>query len=106
LTLLFQGLFMITYKPEKNVIDSLHEYGRLPIVDYLSCTQYEEPVVDYIVSGNCIGELSTLTGRSYNCVITADAHSQVYVLKDGIIRRAMELSPDPIVGSVLSNSLN
>jgi sodium/hydrogen exchanger 10/11 len=48
---------MITYKPEKNVIDSLHEYGRLPIVDYLSCTQYEEPVVDYIVSGNCIGEV-------------------------------------------------
>jgi sodium/hydrogen exchanger 10/11 len=97
---------MITYEPEKNVIESLHEYGRLPIVDYLSSTQYEEPVVDYIVSGNCIGELSTLTGRFYNCVITAEAHSQVYVLKDRIIRRAMELSPDPIVGSVLSNSLN
>ncbi|KAJ3638979.1 hypothetical protein MTP99_002306 [Tenebrio molitor] len=73
------GLFMITYEPEKNVIESLHEYGRLPIVDYLSSTQYEEPVVDYIVSGNCIGELSTLTGRSYNCVITAEAHSQVHL---------------------------
>lgn len=92
---------MIKYTPDTNVLESLHDYGRLPIADYLSCTQYEESVVDYIVSGNCIGELSTLTGRPYNSIITADAHSQVYVLSNGVIRRAMELNSDPIIGSVL-----
>ncbi|XP_008199714.2 solute carrier family 9 member C1-like [Tribolium castaneum] len=92
------GLFMIIYKPESNVLTSLHEYGQLPIADYLSATQYEERVVDYIVSGNCIGELSTLTGRAYNCTVSADAHCQVYVLSKGVIKRAMELNPDPVIG--------
>ncbi|XP_044264363.1 sodium/hydrogen exchanger 10-like [Tribolium madens] len=92
------GLFMITYKPEPNVLSSLHEFGQLPIGDYLSATQYDERVVDYIVSGNCIGELSTLTGRAYNSTVSADAHCQVYVLSKGVINRAMELSPDPVVG--------
>ncbi|RZC27680.1 cNMP binding, Na H Exchanger, and/or Ion trans domain containing protein, partial [Asbolus verrucosus] len=92
------GLFLLTYTPDMNILKSLKEYGILPIVDYISGMQYVENVSEYIVSGNCIGELSTLTGRAYNCTITADAHSQVYVLSHGIIKRAMELSPDFISG--------
>ncbi|XP_008199758.2 solute carrier family 9 member C1 isoform X2 [Tribolium castaneum] len=92
------GLFVITYKPNKNCLESLHEYGKLPIVDYLSGTKYEDSAIDYIVSGNCIGELSFLTGRPYNCTIQAEAPSQVYVLSSGVLRRAMELNPDPIIG--------
>ena len=84
--------------PQKSTIDSLHEYGILPIVDYLSSTKYEEASLDYIVSGNCIGELSTLTRRAYNCTITADTHSQVYVLSYNVLTRAMELSPDLVAG--------
>ena len=41
--------------------------------------RFEEASLDYIVSENCIGELSTLTRRAYNCTITADTHNQVYV---------------------------
>ncbi|RZC32726.1 sodium/hydrogen exchanger 10-like, partial [Asbolus verrucosus] len=92
------GLFLLSYTPDMSVLTSLKEYGILPIVDYVSGMQYVENVSEYIVSGNCIGELSTLTGRAYNCTITAEAHSQVYVLSHGIIKRAMELSPDFING--------
>ncbi|XP_044264248.1 sodium/hydrogen exchanger 10-like [Tribolium madens] len=92
------GLFIVSYNPSKNCLESLHEYGQLPIVDYLSGTKYANPAVDYVVSGNCIGELSFLTGRPYNCTIQAEAPSQVYVLSCGVLRRAMELSPDPIIG--------
>lgn len=89
---------IITYNPDPNILEALNDYGRLPVVDYLSGTSYEDPSVDYIVSGNCMGELSTLTGRSYNCTIKADLYSQVYFLSRGVLRRAMELSPDPAVG--------
>ncbi|XP_044263875.1 sodium/hydrogen exchanger 11-like isoform X4 [Tribolium madens] len=92
------GLFMISYVPQSSVLNGLHSFGILPIVDYLAGTKYEEPSLDYIVSGNCMGELSTLTERAYNCTIMAESHSQVYVLNKAIIKQAMQLSPDPVKG--------
>ncbi|EFA06222.2 Sodium/hydrogen exchanger 10-like Protein [Tribolium castaneum] len=92
------GLLMIRYVPQVNVLSNLRSFGILPIVDYLPGTKYEEPSIDYIVSGNCVGELSTLTERAYNCTITAESHSQVYVLTKSIIKQAMQLSPDPVKG--------
>lgn len=92
------GLLMLNYKPDTSFLTSLEEFGKIPIADYVTMIQYDEPTVDYIVSGNCLGERSILSERAYNCTITAEAHSQVYVLNKNIIRRAMELSPDPVVG--------
>nr|XP_015837477.1 PREDICTED: sodium/hydrogen exchanger 10 isoform X3 [Tribolium castaneum] len=92
------GLFVVNYTPNKICLENLQAYGRLPIVDYLSSTKYDIPSVDYIVSGNCIGELSFLTERPYNCTIQAEAPSQVFVLKSEFLRRAMKMSPDPVIG--------
>ncbi|CAH1365961.1 unnamed protein product [Tenebrio molitor] len=92
------GLLCIKYSPQKSVLNSLRDFGELPIVDYISCIQFHNSAVDFIVSGNCIGELSTLTRRPYNCKIIADIHTQVYVLSHGVIKRAMELNSDPISG--------
>lgn len=97
---------MVNYKPDKNYLTSLHEFGRLPIVDYLTSSRYKEASTDYIVTGNCIGELSFLTERPYNCVVKAETHSQVYVLSTGVLKRAMELSPDPVTGFLLHFSFD
>ncbi|RZC32845.1 Na H Exchanger, cNMP binding, and/or Ion trans domain containing protein [Asbolus verrucosus] len=94
----FQGLLMLSYTPTEAILENLEEYGRLPIVDYISSSQFQENVVDYIVSGNCVGELSTLTNRPYNSKISAVTHTQVYVLSNAAIKEAMGLNPDRVNG--------
>ncbi|XP_063905623.1 sodium/hydrogen exchanger 10-like isoform X3 [Zophobas morio] len=96
--ILVTGLLIMTYKPNPDTIKDLKERGLLPIVDYLSVAQYEQEVVDFIISGNCLGEVSTLTEKPYNCTITANTHSQVYVLTHGVLKRAMAMNPDPVTG--------
>lgn len=97
-----KGLLILSYSPREHCLDNLKKSGCLPIVDYVSSLKYDEDLLEYIVSGNCVGELSTLTGRSYNCTITADTHCQAYFLSRDIIKQAMALSPDPVTGYFLT----
>lgn len=92
------GLFRLSYVPKRVSLDRLAEYGALPVIDYISSARFEERVEDYIVSGNCIGELGTLTGRPYDCTITADTASQAYILTSDVVKQAFTRSCDPICG--------
>lgn len=92
------GLFKVTYNPHKEILDRLAEYGELPVVDYISSPRFEDKIVDYIVSGNCVGELAVLTGRPYCSTVVADTPSQAYILSIDVMKQAMERSPDPTSG--------
>lgn len=93
-------MFKLVYEPQTEVLENLKIYGMLPIKDYITSTRFDEKVEDYIVSGNSIGELSVLTGRPYNCTITADTSSQAYILTHAVIKEAIKRSNDPINGYV------
>jgi hypothetical protein len=93
-------MFLVSYTPKEPVIDKLKDFGALPVVDYLCSPTYEEAMYEYVVPGNTIGELATLTERPYNGVITAETHSQVYIMNRDILKKAMEMDSDPVNGSV------
>ncbi|RZB73492.1 Na H Exchanger and/or cNMP binding domain containing protein, partial [Asbolus verrucosus] len=95
---LITGLLKVTYEMKKSVMDLLKGIGALPVVDYLSIIKFDESYSDYIVTGNTIGELCMLTQRPYNCTITAETHSQVYVIRREILKQAMEMDPNPVTG--------
>ncbi|RZC35365.1 sodium/hydrogen exchanger 10-like, partial [Asbolus verrucosus] len=92
------GLFLLNYTARKDVLDKLNDTGILPIVDYLSSTKFEECSQEYIIPGNTIGELAILTERPYNCFITAETYCQIFILPRDIVKKAMEMDPDPING--------
>ncbi|XP_044757843.1 sodium/hydrogen exchanger 10-like [Coccinella septempunctata] len=96
--IIITGLFKMTYRPEKKVLDALKTYGLLPVIDFISSSKFDKNIDDYIVSGNCIGELSYLTGRPYNATIVADTPSQVYVLPTHLLEDAAKLSPNLVKG--------
>lgn len=92
------GLFKVSYLPRKEILDRLVLFGELPILDYISSQRFEDSIVDYIVSGNCVGELAVLTGRPYCSTVVADTPSQAYVLSLDVMKEAMQRSPDPASG--------
>ncbi|XP_063905704.1 sodium/hydrogen exchanger 10-like isoform X3 [Zophobas morio] len=102
--ILISGMLKEEYVPEKAPLDKLREVGALPVVDYAFSLTYEEPIIEYVVPGNSIGELSLLTGRPYNAVIKAETTSMVYVLNKTSLTRAFEMNLDPVNGSVLLSS--
>ncbi|RZC39774.1 cNMP binding domain containing protein, partial [Asbolus verrucosus] len=96
--ILITGLFKLNYAVRKEVISKLNESGILPVADYLSPSKFEENSLEYIIPGNTIGELGVITERPYNCMITAERYSQVFVLSRDVIKQAMEMDSDPING--------
>lgn len=92
------GLMKLVYRPNKHVLSRLMEFGELPIVDCMSNARFEEGMEDYIVSGNSFGELGVLTGRPYNCTITAGTPCQAYILTHEVMKAAMGRNGDPVNG--------
>lgn len=56
---------------------------------------------DYLSSGNRMGELAYLTNRPHHCSIIAEAPSQVFIISNEILKRAEEISPDPVLGYII-----
>ncbi|XP_068894518.1 sperm-specific sodium:proton exchanger-like isoform X3 [Tenebrio molitor] len=96
--ILIAGVFVLSYTAYPPDLKKLTTTGALPVVDYISSSKYNDTTYEYIVPGNSIGELGTLTKRPYNCVITAETYSQVYVLSREVIEAAMSNDSDPING--------
>lgn len=93
------GLLKLRYSPNQAAKDSaFHFGGALPIIDYIGCSKYDDVYEDYIVSGNSIGELCTLTGRPYDCTIVAEIPSQAFLLTHEAMRAAMDKYNDPTQG--------
>jgi hypothetical protein len=91
-------MFLVTYTPKDEVKEKLKEIGSLPVVDYICSSTYEETMYEYIVAGDTIGELATLTDRPYNGVIMAETYSQVFILSRKTIKNALNMDVDPING--------
>ncbi|XP_044265130.1 sodium/hydrogen exchanger 10-like isoform X2 [Tribolium madens] len=96
--ILISGMMMVSYTPHPLILDNLKEKGSIPVVDHICSLTYDEPMSEYIVPGNSIGELSILSGRGYDGKIISETHSQVYVLYKPIIKTAMEMDDDPVNG--------
>jgi sodium/hydrogen exchanger 10/11 len=96
--ILITGMFLVTYTPKDEVKEKLKEIGSLPVVDYICSSTYEETMYEYIVAGDTIGELATLTDRPYNGVIMAETYSQVFILSRKTIKNALNMDVDPING--------
>ncbi|XP_044264140.1 sodium/hydrogen exchanger 10-like [Tribolium madens] len=92
------GMFLVTYTPNEDVIATLKMTGLLPGIDAISSLDYEEALFEYIIPGNTMGELSTITERPYSGVVTAETHSQVYVLNQDVVKKAIEMDTDPVTG--------
>ncbi|KAK9881861.1 hypothetical protein WA026_018061 [Henosepilachna vigintioctopunctata] len=92
--IIITGLFKSTYIPNEPALEDLRSNGILPVVDYITSDKFHRTIEEYIVSGNCIGELSFLTGRPYNACVVADTPSQVYILPSDLLEKASQMSPD------------
>lgn len=95
------GLLLVQYIPNETVLNLLKETGSLPVIDYLCISSMEQSNYEYFIPGNTIGELSTLTKRSYDGRITADTHSEAFFLSADTIKRAIQMDPDPVNGLVV-----
>ncbi|KAJ3648598.1 hypothetical protein Zmor_020391 [Zophobas morio] len=96
--ILVTGLLLVQYIPNETVLNLLKETGSLPVIDYLCISSMEQSNYEYFIPGNTIGELSTLTKRSYDGRITADTHSEAFFLSADTIKRAIQMDPDPVNG--------
>lgn len=74
---LVSGLVRMSFCPNLKKLESLEKHGALPNVDYPVSVNYSEGQEDYIVSGNVIGEIGILTGRTYDATITCESSVQV-----------------------------
>ncbi|KAB0793968.1 hypothetical protein PPYR_13588 [Photinus pyralis] len=92
------GVLKMTYVPNAHTLERLQSFGILPIMDYMSNTKFDQRIEEYLVTGNSIGELCILTGRSYDCTIVAETASQVYHIRRDILLKALTLTRDPIKG--------
>lgn len=92
------GLFKSSYKPERRTLDMLQTFGALPIIDFISSPKFDRNIEEYIVSGNCFGELSFLTGRPYNATIVADTPSHVYIIPTDLLEEAAKLNSNAVRG--------
>ncbi|XP_017770748.1 PREDICTED: sodium/hydrogen exchanger 10-like [Nicrophorus vespilloides] len=92
------GLLRLKYTPKDQTLEKSHDFGKIPIIDYLSTLKFDTKLDDNIMSGNSIGELSVLTGRPYDCTIVTDSPSQAYLLTSEVIKEAMKINSDPVKG--------
>lgn len=76
----------------------LQTFGALPIIDFISSPKFDRNIEEYIVSGNCFGELSFLTGRPYNATIVADTPSHVYIIPTDLLEEAAKLNSNAVRG--------
>ncbi|KAK9883835.1 hypothetical protein WA026_002031 [Henosepilachna vigintioctopunctata] len=96
--LVLVGLLKVEYVPSRFVVDQLDTYGALPILDYITDTNFKGTRIDFIGCGNSFGELSILTGRPYSCNLIADSPCQIYFLNIADIKNAMIVDNDPASG--------
>ncbi|XP_045477356.1 sodium/hydrogen exchanger 10-like isoform X2 [Harmonia axyridis] len=94
------GLLRMEYEPDHLVLEQLESYGALPVVDFITGSNFRETRRDFIVAGNSFGELSVLTGRPYACNITADSPCELMFIGEDFIRSAMESDNDAINGNL------
>jgi sodium/hydrogen exchanger 10/11 len=103
---LFEGMLLVTYIPKDDVKEKLKETGCLPVIDHICSSTYEETMYQYIVAGDTMGELATLSDRSYNGVIMTETYSQVFILPRETVKTAIKMDFDPVNGSVESHFEN
>lgn len=87
----------MSYSPNETVINKLREAGIIPVVD-ISSAVYDEPIREYILPGAVVGEHSAITGRPYDGYVTAEAHSELYLLKTEVLRTAISSDLNTING--------
>ncbi|KAH0819940.1 hypothetical protein GEV33_002851 [Tenebrio molitor] len=100
------GMLLVTYIPKDDVKEKLKETGCLPVIDHICSSTYEETMYQYIVAGDTMGELATLSDRSYNGVIMTETYSQVFILPRETVKTAIKMDFDPVNGSVESHFEN
>lgn len=98
-------MLKISYTPTKAVIEKLKEMGSMPVVDYLCPTRYEKGMVEYATPGNTLGELSTITNRPCDGTVTAETHSEIYLIKREAIKAAIKMDQDPVSGYETNSTL-
>ena len=89
--IIISGLVRTLYDPHpiSERLDELEKKGALPNIDYPTNISFREKQEDYIVSGNVIGELGILTGRSYDSTVICESSVQAYFISIDAMRFIM-----------------
>lgn len=81
-----------------DVVQACRDTGTLPVIDYIMSPNFINPVEDYLVTGNTLGELSTLTNRPYNCDVTVETPTELYFLPKEVILSSIQQDTDIVHG--------